>query len=200
MSERGGAARRYLASRKNIAGMAGAIVGVGLYAAGVIGDIWPVVAVGLYGVGALVAPSDPGGEPRLTDVLRSDAAELVARIEPRTAALPAGTVAAVRRIAEVVRLVLDRLDEVADQPADRAAAPERLAVAAEIVRVDLPACLDTYLGRAPSSSAERAAAELVTQLDLIAGAADRLAAQVPDVHVQRAEDLTRELRRRHGEF
>ena len=199
MSERGGAVRRYLASRKNIAGMAGAIVGVGLYAAGAIGDIWPVVAVGLYGVGALVAPSDPGGEPRLTDVLRSDAAELVARIEPRSAALPAGTVAAVRRIAEVVRLVLDRLDEVADQPADRAAAPERLAVAAEIVRVDLPVCLDTYLGRAPSSSAERAAAELVTQLDLIAGAADRLAAQVPDVHAQRAEDLTRELRRRHGE-
>ena len=41
--------------------------------------------------------------------------------------------------------------------------------------------------------------ELVTQLDLIAGAVDRLAAQVPDVHAQRAEDLTRELRRRHGE-
>jgi hypothetical protein len=179
--------------------MAGAIVGVGLYAAGLIGDFWPVVAVALYGVGALVAPGDPGGEPQLTDVLRSDAAELVARVEPRVAALPAGTVDAVRRIVEVVRLVLDRLDEVADQPADRAAAPERLAVAAEIVRVDLPVCLDTYLGRAPSTAADRAAAELVTQLDLIAGAADRLAAQVPDVHAQRAEDLTRELRRRHGE-
>jgi hypothetical protein len=86
---------------------------------------------------------------------------------------------------------------VADQPADRAAAPERLAVAAEIVRVDLPMCLDTFLGRTPSTAAERAATELVTQLDLIAGAADRLAAQVPDVHAQRAEDLTRELRRRH---
>jgi hypothetical protein len=27
--------------------------------------------------------------------------------------------------------------------------------------------------------------------------ADRLAAQVPDAHVRRAEDLTREMRRRH---
>lgn len=196
MSE--GPVRRYLTSRKNLAGMAGAIVGVGLYAAGVTGDLWPVVAAGLYGVGALVAPADPAAEPRLTDALRSDAADLAARIEPRAGALPPGTVPAVRRIVEVVRLVLDRLDEVADQPADRAAAPERLAVAAEIVRVDLPVCLDTYLGRAPSSSAERAAVELVTQLDLIAGAADRLAAQVPDVHVQRAEELTRELRRRYG--
>jgi hypothetical protein len=182
-----------------MAGMAGAIVGVGLYAAGLIGDVWPVVAVALYGVGALIAPGDPRGEPQLTDVLRSDAADLVARVEPRVAALPAGTVDAVRRIVEVVRLVLDRLDEVADQPADRAAAPDRLAVAAEIVRVDLPVCLDTYLSRAPSTAADRAAVELVTQLDLIAGAVDRLAAQVPDVHAQRAEDLTRELRRRHGE-
>jgi hypothetical protein len=57
---------------------------------------------------------------------------------------------------------------------------------------------DTYLGRTPSTSQERVAGELVVQLDLIAAAADRLAAQVPDLHAQRAEDLTRELRRRYG--
>jgi hypothetical protein len=199
MSDRRGAVRRYLSSRKNIAGMAGALAGVGLHLAGVIGDVWPVVALGLYGVGALVGPADPAAAPRLTDVLRADAATLLTRIEPRSAALPAGTIPAVRRIVEVVRLVLDRLDEVADQPADRAAAPERLASAAEIVRVDLPMCLDTYLGRSPSTSEERAAGELVAQLDLIAAAADRLATQVPDIHAQRAEDLTRELRRRYGQ-
>jgi hypothetical protein len=43
------------------------------------------------------------------------------------------------------------------------------------------------------------ARELRTQLELIAARADRLAAQVPDVHAKRAEDLTRELRRRHGQ-
>ena len=47
---------------------------------GVIGDVWPVVAVGLYGVGALVGPSDPHTEPepRLTDSLRADATALLA--------------------------------------------------------------------------------------------------------------------------
>ncbi|WP_433278384.1 hypothetical protein ACQPZA_03705 [Pseudonocardia xinjiangensis] len=199
MSDRAGGARRYLVSRKNIAGMVGALAGVGLHLAGVIGDVWPVVAVGLYGVGALVGPADPAASPRLTDALRYDAAALLTRITPRSEALPAGTVPAVRRIVQVMGLVLDRLDEVGDRPADRAAAPERLALAAEIVRVDLPMCLDTYLGRTPSTSAERAAGEFVAQLHLIAAAADRLAAEVPDIHVQRAEDLTRELRRRHGE-
>jgi hypothetical protein len=200
MSEPAGVVRRYLGSRKNIAGMAGALVGVGLHVAGAIGDVWPLVAIGLYGVGALVVPAEPGAEPRLTDALRSDAGELAARVESRSVALPDGTVAAVRRIVDVVRLVLDRLDEVADSPADLAAAPERLAVAAEILRVDLPMCLDTYLGRASSTPADRAATELVAQLDLIAGAADRLVEQVPDVHAQRAEDLTRELRRRYGDL
>ena len=199
MSDRAGAVRRYLTSRKNIAGLAGALVGVVLHLAGLIGDIWPLVAVGLYGVGALVGPADRAGEPRLTDALRSDAAGLVTRVELRSDALPSGTVAAVQRIVEVVRLVLDQLDETADRPdRDRPATPERLALAAEIVRVDLPVCLDTSLARGPEIETRCAAVELVAQLDVIAGAADRLAAQVPDVRVHRAGDLTRELRRRHG--
>ena len=115
------AARRYLTSRKNIAGMAGALVGVGLH---VVGDLWPVVAAGLYGVDGLAPP-------------RKD--------------LPPGALEAVREILDVLRVVLDRLDQVADQPVDRAAAT------------------------------------------------DRLAASVPDVDVRRAEDLTEELRRRHGD-
>jgi hypothetical protein len=93
--------------------------------------------------------------------------------------------------------VLDRLDEVADRETDRIAAPERLADAAEILRVELPECLETYLGRAPSTPETPAARELRAQLKLVGERADRLVAQVPDVHVRRAEDLTREMRRRH---
>lgn len=230
MSDRGAPStaplRRYLGSRKNIAGMVGALAGVGLHLAFGI-DPWPLVAAGLYGVGALIGPSDPDPEQEsLTDVLRREAAELVVRIRPRSPearpgrhlggdtlpgdTLPGGAFPAIERILDVLRVVLDRLDQVADQPADRAAAPERLAVVAEIIRVDLPVCLDTYLAGldartagasrgAAAASHGRAVAELATQLDLIAGAVDRLAASVPDVDVQRAEELTRELRRRHGE-
>jgi hypothetical protein len=200
MSERAGAVRRYLGSRKNIAGMAGALAGVGLHVAGVIGDVWPVVAVGLYGVGALLGPGDPPtepAEPRLTDALRSEAAAFLARVQAQAGALPNGTVPDIDRIVRTVRLALDRLDQIADQEIDRIAAPERLADAAEIVRVELPLCLDTYLGRAPSTPEEPAARELRTQLTLVVARADRLVAQVPDVHVRRAEDLTREMRRRH---
>jgi hypothetical protein len=188
--------RRYLASRKNIAGMAGALVGVGLHLAGLIGDVWPVVAAGLYGVGALLGPSNPPAEPRLTDALRTEAAALLSRVQSRSGALPEGAAADAGRIIDAVRLVLDRLDQVADQETDRIAAPERLADAAEIVRHDLPTCLDTYLGRAPSTPHEPAARELRAQLTLVAERADRLLAQVPDVHVRRAEDLTEEMRRR----
>lgn len=194
------AARRYLASRKNIAGMAGALAGVGLHIAGVVADLWPVVAVGLYGVGALVGPADPAPTAaRLTDALRADAADLLDRVALRRKDLPSGAPEAVRGLLDVLRVVLDRLDQVADRPADRTAAPERLAVAAEIIRVDLPTCLDTYLGRTRVASPQRAAAELAIQLDVIAAATDRLAASVPDIDVRRAEDLTEELRRRHGD-
>lgn len=196
MSER---VRRYLGSRKNIAGMVGALAGVGLHLAGVIGDVWPVVAAGLYGVGALVGPSDPPSEqpePRLTDTLRVEATALLRKVQGQAGALPEGAASAATRILDAVRLVLDRLDQVADQETDRIAAPERLADAAEIVRVDLPACLDTYLGRSPSTPEQPAARELRAQLALVAERTERLVAQVPDVHVQRAEDLTREMRRR----
>jgi hypothetical protein len=188
---------RYLRSRKNLAGLAGAVVGVGLHAAGLVGDLWPAVAVALYGAGALVGPSDPPTPELLTDTLRREAAALVSGVRRRD--LPPDVYDAVVRIAEVLRLVLDRLDQVADRPADRAAAPERLAAAASIIHDDLPTCLATYRDRSPSGPQQHAAAELATQLGLVARAADRLAAEVPDVGACRAEELTEELRKRYGD-
>lgn len=181
--------RRYLGSRKNLVGMAGALVGVGLHLAGVIGDLWPAAAVALYGASALVAPSDPKPDPPLSEALRQQASDLVAGLRPRD--LPDGVHTAITRMTGVLLVVLDRLDHVADRPADRAAAPEQLAAVSVLLREDLPACLATY-------RTSRDAGELVTQLDIVAGAVDRLAAQVPDVEVQRSQDLTDELRRRYG--
>ncbi|MEU9043716.1 MULTISPECIES: hypothetical protein [unclassified Kitasatospora] len=62
-------ALRYLNSAKNLAGLAGAAVGVGLHQFELGGSLWPGVAAALYGVGALVAPGrkpdppDPPGRP-----------------------------------------------------------------------------------------------------------------------------------------
>lgn len=63
-------ARDFLGSRKNIAGMVGALLGVGLHVSGVVGDLWPAAAVALYGAGALIGPSEPTPELSLTEALR----------------------------------------------------------------------------------------------------------------------------------
>lgn len=198
-----GAVVRHLDSRKNIAGMVGALVGVALHLAGLVGDIWPVVVIGLYAMAALIGPRDPvegpTGEPGLTDVLRAEAEAQLERVERRRAELPVGAEHTVRHIVRTVRLVLDRLDEVAEDAIDRIAAPERLADAAEIVRVDLSECLDVHLRQAAPTPPPRAVRELAAQLQMIRERADGLAAQVPDVRARRAEELTREMRRRHGQ-
>lgn len=47
----------YLYSTKNIVGCLLALVGLALFFTGIIGPLWPVIVVGLYLLGALVAPS-----------------------------------------------------------------------------------------------------------------------------------------------
>jgi hypothetical protein len=178
---------RHLGSRKNIAGMTGALVGLGLHLTGFVGGLWPVVVIGLYAVGALVAPPDPVDEPvdepSPTDALRAEAEAQLTRVELGRDHLPVGAERAVRRIVRTVRLVLDRLDG----DVDGLSAPERLADAAEIVRVELTASLDAFLLPAPTRS-EAAARELRAQLEMIGLHADRLAEQVPGAHVRRAGD------------
>ncbi|WP_066907694.1 hypothetical protein [Millisia brevis] len=193
-----GPVTRWLTSRKNLAGMAGALAGSGLAFVGV--EAWPLAAAALYGVGALLAPSErKQADSTLTDQLRLRADLLDDRVRRETDRLPAGVPAAVRRMTAAIRVILDRLDHLGDQLVTRTGDPERLAVVEEIVGGDLPRCIDAYLGRRSSSSQEHAANQLAAQLGVIAGAIERLAASTPDVDVERAEDLTRELRRRHGD-
>ena len=127
------------------------------------------------------------------DALRAEVEAQLTRVELRRAELPRGAERAVRRVVAALRVVLDRLDEVFDDGADRIAAPERLAEAIVIVRTELAECLDGWFARPPAIPEH----ELGARLALIGDRAERLAAQVPDVHARRAEDLTRELRRRY---
>lgn len=50
---------KYLYSTKNIVGSALALVGLVLFFTGIIGPLWPVIVVGLYLIGVLVAPGTP---------------------------------------------------------------------------------------------------------------------------------------------
>jgi hypothetical protein len=99
---------RYLYSNKNLVGSAGGLVGLALYFTGVVGDLWPVVVGGLYGVGALATP------PTRTFDLHSglDAANLnraMATQERRLRSrVPDDVLAAVGRVHGQVREVLER--------------------------------------------------------------------------------------------
>jgi hypothetical protein len=99
---------RYAFSNKNLAGCAGGLLGLGLYFTGVVGDLWPFVVAGLYGVGALATPPpkvvrlhlDSGLDP---ESLNRAMAEQVRRISGK---VPDDVLAAVLRIHDAVREVL----------------------------------------------------------------------------------------------
>src|SRR4029077_20133778 len=50
---------KYLYSTKNIVGSLLAVVGLVLFFTGVVGALWPVIVIGLYLIGALLAPGPP---------------------------------------------------------------------------------------------------------------------------------------------
>ena len=99
---------RYLYSTKNLVGSAAGLAGLGLYFTGLVGELWPVVVGGLYGVGALATPPtrtfdlhsglDPGN-------LNRAMAEQERRLRGR---VPDDVLAAVGRVHGQVREVLER--------------------------------------------------------------------------------------------
>ncbi|MFD0370371.1 hypothetical protein [Streptomyces sp. NPDC059071] len=134
------AALRYAESRKNIAGCACGLAGVGLTLAGAGGPLWPVVVAGLYGAGALIAPPERPPAPAFPDpaeqldALRADLATLrgyLAEVE-----LPSS---ARTRLAELDALVGALLEPgwVSD--------PEQVRILARAVRQDVPEAVDAFV-------------------------------------------------------
>jgi hypothetical protein len=158
---------RYLYSNKNLVGSAAGLAGLGLYFTGLVGDLWPVVVGGLYGVGALATP------PTRTIDLRSglDPANLNRALAEQERRLrgraPDDVLAAVGRIHARVRGILER----------RAALPPGSpdAFAVERTAIDyLPTALEPYLNlprvyanRVPLSDGRTARQVLLAQLALL---------------------------------
>jgi hypothetical protein len=158
---------RYLYSTKNLVGSAAGLAGLALYVTGLVGDLWPVVVGGLYGVGALATP------PTRTFDLRSDLdpanlnramVEQERRLRGR---VPDDVLAAVARVHTQVREVLDRRDALPP------ASPDAFVV--ERTALDyVPAALESYLNlprgyanRVPVSDGRTARQVLLDQLALL---------------------------------
>jgi hypothetical protein len=158
---------RYLYSTKNLVGSAAGLGGLALYFTGLVGDLWPVVVGGLYGVGALATP------PTRTFDLHSglDPANLnraMAEQERRLRGrVPDDVLAAVARVHAQVREVLDRHDALPP------ASPDAFVV--ERTALDyVPAALESYLNlprgyanRVPVSDGRTARQVLLDQLALL---------------------------------
>jgi hypothetical protein len=158
---------RYLYSNKNLAGSAAGLAGLGLHFLGLVGDLWPVVVGGLYGVGALATP------PTRTFDLRGglDPANLNRAMAEQQRRLrgrvPDDVLAAVARIHTQVRELADRPQAFPAGSAD--------AYVVERTALDyLPTALESYLNlprgyanRVPVSAGRTARQVLLDQLALL---------------------------------
>ncbi|MFI7702499.1 hypothetical protein [Nonomuraea sp. NPDC049480] len=190
----------YLGSTRNIAGSCLALLGLLAHFLGLAGAYWPVVVAALYGVGALLAPPD---RVRLTishaevetRALRADLDTLLRRIERR---FPADVQAAVAELAEVLRGVLGRAEQLT-------ASPDQLHVVSQTIRSYLPAGLEAYAnlprGYALARRADRernAHEELLAQLALLDAEMRKVAEAIHRGDEQALRDQGRFLRDRFG--
>ncbi|MDX3516656.1 hypothetical protein [Streptomyces scabiei] len=192
----------YVESRKNLTGSALGVAGVGLTFAGVAGPYWPVVVVGLYGAGALLAPPErppvpdfPDASAQL-DALRTDFGtlrEYLADIE-----LPP---AASGRLTELTELLTALLDPgwVAELLARD---PEGVHALSRAVRQDVPEAVDTFVRTRwwtrLTPGTDPPERHLERQLGLMQEELGRLTAALRDAEARRQESHTRYLEDRSG--
>ncbi|WCD88333.1 hypothetical protein KPP03845_104739 [Streptomyces xanthophaeus] len=189
----------YLESRKNLAGSACGVAGVGLALAGVAGAYWPLVVGGLYGAGALIAPPERAAPPPFDPreelgVLREDFARLrdyLAEVE-----LPSAAGDTLEGLLGLYGALLEP-GWVADVLATE---PEAVHALSRAVRQDVPECVDAYNrtrwwnrmapgGESPDRHLER-------QLGVLYEEAQRVTAGLHEVEARRQQTHTTYLEER----
>ncbi|MEU7472219.1 hypothetical protein AB0A94_27495 [Streptomyces sp. NPDC044984] len=187
----------YLESRKNLTGGVGGLAGLVLTFTGVAGPYWPVVVVGLYGAGALIAPPErpaPPGFPDPSaqlDEVRADFERL--RDYLADVDLPPTARDRLTGLTELLAALLDPgwVAEIIAQD------PEAVHTLSRAVRQDVPEAVDAYVrtrwwtrltpGQMPPEQ------HLVRQLELLHAEAERLAQALRETEARRQESHTRYL-------
>ena len=186
----------YLESRKNLTGSACGLVGLVLTFVGVAGPYWPVVVVGLYGAGALIAPPERPALPDFPDPsaqleeLRDDFERLGGYLSG--VELPP---AAAGRLTELTQLLAGLLDPQVTH--DLAQDPEGVHILSRAIRQDVPEAVDTFVRTrwwtrlAPGT--EPPERHLERQLTVLQEEAQGLAVSLREVEARRQESHTRYL-------
>ncbi|MFC9285855.1 hypothetical protein [Streptomyces sp. NPDC057052] len=187
----------YLESRKNIAGSGCGLAGLVLTFTGVAGPYWPVVVVGLYGAGALIAPPERPAPPDFPDPsaqldeVRGDFRRLRAYLAD--VELPPAAAGRLTELTELLAALLDPgwVTEILAQD------PEAVHALSRAVRQDVPEAVDTFVRTrwwtrlAPGQ--EPPERHLERQLALLHEEAERLAAGLRETEARRQESHTRYL-------
>jgi hypothetical protein len=187
----------YLESRKNIAGSACGLAGLVLTFTSVAGPYWPVVVVGLYGAGALIAPPERPALPDFPDPsaqldeVRADFDRLKAYLAD--VELPPAAGGRLTELTELLTALLDPgwVTEILVQD------PEGVHSLSRAVRQDVPEAVDTFVRTrwwtrlAPGQ--EPPERHLERQLTLLHEEAERLAAGLRETEARRQESHTRYL-------
>jgi hypothetical protein len=185
-----------LESRKNLTGSACGLVGLVLTFVGVAGPYWPVVVVGLYGAGALIAPPERPALPDFPDPsaqleeLRDDFERLGGYLTG--VELPP---AAAGRLTELTQLLAGLLDPQVTH--DLAQDPEGVHILSRAIRQDVPEAVDTFVRTrwwtrlAPGT--EPPERHLERQLTVLQEEAQGLAVSLREVEARRQESHTRYL-------
>lgn len=158
----------YLYSYRNIAGSLLALAGLVLFFLGIVGALWPVVVLGLYAVGFLIAPGN-----RNLDLVGGtfDAAgvraALARQVEVSQKRLSPELAAKVSALSDTITGILPHY-------ADFAAGSQDLFVVGQTATQYLPSALQAYINLPPTYAAtvklpngKTAAENLSEQLDLL---------------------------------
>ncbi|MFI5633930.1 hypothetical protein ACIA8E_32085 [Streptomyces sp. NPDC051664] len=187
----------YVESRKNLTGSACGIAGLALTFTGLAGAYWPVVIVGLYGAGALIAPPERPPAPDFPDpssqleTVRADFATL--REYLTGVELPP---AASGRLVELTGL-LEGLLAPGWVSEALATDPEAIHALSRAVHQDIPESVDTYLRTRwwtrLTPGTEPPERPLEQQLSLLHREAESLATGLREAEARRQQTHTRYL-------
>ncbi|MFE4666147.1 hypothetical protein ACFRI7_15055 [Streptomyces sp. NPDC056716] len=187
----------YLESRKNITGSVCGLLGLVLTFTGVAGPYWPVVVLGLYGAGALIAPPERPALPDFPDPsaqldeIRADFTKLgdyLADVD-----LPPATATRLRVLTDLLDALLDPgwVAEILAQD------PEAVHTVSRTVRQDIPEAVHAFVrtrwwhrmtpGQDPPEQ------HLERQLTVLTEEAHHLATTLRETETRRQESHTRYL-------